>query len=68
VPEKDARKCSVLIADDSEEDSFFLERALRHSTRFELVGSVRNGAEVIAYFSAAKRPGSAGVAERAKVP
>jgi CheY-like chemotaxis protein len=51
VPEKDAQKFSVLIADDSEEDSFFLERALRHSTRFELVGSVRNGEEVIAYFS-----------------
>ncbi|HEX4644336.1 MAG TPA: response regulator, partial [Verrucomicrobiae bacterium] len=49
--EKDAQKCFVLIADDSEEDSFFLERALRHSTLFELVGSVRNGEEVIAYFS-----------------
>lgn len=51
MPEENAEKFSVLIADDSEEDSFFLERALRHSTRFELVGSVRNGEEVIAYFS-----------------
>lgn len=50
MPDKNAQKFSVLIADDSEEDSFFLERALRHSKRFELVGSVRNGEEVIAYF------------------
>ena len=38
-------------ADDSEEDSFFMERALRQSVRFELVGSVRNGEEAIAYLS-----------------
>jgi CheY-like chemotaxis protein len=48
---KSNQKCPVLIADDSEEDSFFMERALRQSVRFELVGSVRNGEEAIAYLS-----------------
>lgn len=48
---KSSQKCSVLIADDSEEDSFFMERALRQSVRFEVVGSVRNGEEAIAYLS-----------------
>jgi CheY-like chemotaxis protein len=45
------KKYSVLIADDSEEDSFFMERALRESKRFQVVGSVRNGEEAIAYLS-----------------
>ncbi|WP_050785932.1 response regulator [Pedosphaera parvula] len=43
------KKYSVLIADDSEEDSFFMERALRESTRFQVVGSVRDGEEAVAY-------------------
>ena len=41
----------VLIAVDSEEESFFLERALRLSARFHVIGSVRNGEETIAYLS-----------------
>ena len=41
----------VLIVIDSEEESFFLERALRLSARFHVIGSVRNGGEAIAYLS-----------------
>ena len=47
--EKINDKSLVLIANDSEEDSFFLERALRQSARFHVVGSVRNSGETIAY-------------------
>lgn len=43
------RKYSVLIADDSEDDRFFIERALRYSTRLHLVGAVPDGAEAIKY-------------------
>ncbi|MDB6020109.1 MAG: response regulator with CheY-like receiver domain and winged-helix DNA-binding domain [Pedosphaera sp.] len=45
------QKYSILIVDDSEEDSFFLERALRQSTRFQVVGAVRDGEEAISYLS-----------------
>ncbi|MDB6112557.1 MAG: putative response regulator, CheY [Pedosphaera sp.] len=48
---KSNQKCTVLIADDSEEDSFFIEKALRQSVIFEVVGSVRDGEEAIAYLS-----------------
>jgi CheY-like chemotaxis protein len=41
----------VLVADDCEAESFFIERALRNSTQFQVVSSVRNGVEVIAYLS-----------------
>jgi CheY-like chemotaxis protein len=51
VSERDLKKYSVLLADDSEEDSFFMERALRQARRFAVVGSVRNGEEAIAYLS-----------------
>jgi CheY-like chemotaxis protein len=51
VCEIDNDKYSVLIADDSEEDSFFMERALRQSTRFHVISSVRNGEEAVAYLS-----------------
>jgi len=43
------RKFSVLIADDSDDDRFFIERALRYSTRLHLVGAVADGAEAIKY-------------------
>jgi CheY-like chemotaxis protein len=43
------KKFSVLIADDSDDDRFFTERALRYSTRLKLVGAVPNGAEAIKY-------------------
>lgn len=48
---KTSQKYSVLIADDSEEDSFFMERALRESTRFQVIASVRNGEEAVAYLA-----------------
>lgn len=48
-------KFSVLIADDSETDRFFYERALCHSTRLQVVGSVRNGAEAIQYLAGSGR-------------
>ncbi|MDB6125767.1 MAG: putative response regulator, CheY [Pedosphaera sp.] len=48
---KSNQKHFILIADDSEEDSFFIERALRESTRFQVIGSVRNGEEAIAYLA-----------------
>lgn len=41
----------VLIADDSEEDSFFLERALRQSHRVHVIASVRHADETIAYLA-----------------
>jgi CheY-like chemotaxis protein len=44
-------KYSVLIVDDSEENSFFMERALRQSIRLRVIGSVRNAEETIAYLS-----------------
>jgi CheY-like chemotaxis protein len=44
-----AKKFSVLVADDSEDDRFFIERALRYSTRLRLVGAVADGAEAIKY-------------------
>lgn len=46
-----SEKFLVLIVIDSEEESFFLERALRQSSRFHVIGSVRNGEEAIAYLS-----------------
>ncbi|MDB6021952.1 MAG: putative response regulator, CheY [Pedosphaera sp.] len=51
MSENTNEKYSVLIADDSEADSFFMERALRQSTRFHVIGSVRNDEEAIAYLS-----------------
>jgi CheY-like chemotaxis protein len=51
VPIVIRKKYFVLVADDSEEDSFFIERALRKSTQFQVVSSVRNGEEAIAYLS-----------------
>jgi CheY-like chemotaxis protein len=51
VSETTSKKYHVLIADDSEEDSFFIERALRRATRFQVIASVRNGEEAIAYLA-----------------
>jgi CheY-like chemotaxis protein len=49
VADEKNKKYSVLIADDSEDDRFFIERALRYSTRLQLVGAVADGAEAIKY-------------------
>jgi CheY-like chemotaxis protein len=49
VADEKPRKYSVLVADDSEDDRFFIERALRYSTRLQLVGAVPDGAEAIKY-------------------
>jgi CheY-like chemotaxis protein len=43
------KKFSVLVADDSDDDRFFIERALRYSTRLHLVGALPDGAEAIKY-------------------
>jgi CheY-like chemotaxis protein len=48
-------KHSVLIADDSTENRFFIERALCYSSRLQVVGSVRNGTEVIQYLTGQDR-------------
>lgn len=43
-------KHGVLIAEDSEDDRFFLARAIRRDApRLELVGEVHNGDEAVAY-------------------
>jgi CheY-like chemotaxis protein len=49
------QKHSVLIADDSTENRFFIERALCHSSRLQVVGSVRNGTEVVQYLTGQDR-------------
>jgi CheY-like chemotaxis protein len=49
VPDDRPKKYSVLVADDSEDYRFFIERALRYSTRLQLVGAVADGAEAIKY-------------------
>jgi CheY-like chemotaxis protein len=51
VRQKANEKYTVLIADDSEENSFFMERALRQSRRFHVIGSVRNEEEAVLYLS-----------------
>ena len=58
-----AKRIPVLIADDSEDDQFFCKRAARDLEQLEIVGSVMNGEEVIAYFS-----GAAGYADRKRFP
>ena len=40
---------SVLMADDSEDDRFFLRRAMDDCERFTPVAEVQDGAEAIAY-------------------
>jgi CheY-like chemotaxis protein len=46
-PVKDAYH--VLIADDSQDDRFLLQDAMRRATRLRVVAEVADGAEVIAY-------------------
>jgi CheY-like chemotaxis protein len=46
-PEKDVYY--VLVADDSADDRFLLQSAMRRATRLRIVAEVADGAEVIAY-------------------
>src|SRR5258708_5161601 len=41
----------ILVADDSEEDRFFLGVALRGRPRFFIVAEVENGDQVVSYLS-----------------
>ncbi|MDB6124030.1 MAG: response regulator receiver protein [Pedosphaera sp.] len=41
---------SILLADDSEDDRFFMRTALRNHPRLQIVGEVENGEEVMFYF------------------
>src|SRR5580704_6678941 len=55
---------SVLIADDSEEDHFFLRRAITSAApRLNVIGEVTTGEEVVDYLS-----GTGGYADREKHP
>jgi CheY-like chemotaxis protein len=42
---------TVLVADDSEDDRFFLRQAIRGNSRLTIVGEVCNGEDAIAYLS-----------------
>jgi CheY-like chemotaxis protein len=58
------KKISVLIADDTEQDRQLLREAIAgHGTRFEIVGEVTDGAQLIEYLS-----GKGKYADRARHP
>jgi CheY-like chemotaxis protein len=44
-------KLAVLLADDSEDDRFFMRRAIDHNSRLVVVGEVQDGEEAVAYLS-----------------
>lgn len=44
-------KPSVLLADDSEDDRFFLRKAIGENASLQVVGEVQDGEEAIAYLS-----------------
>ena len=48
-PGSDKKTYSVLMADDSADDRYFLRRAMDDCARFNPVGEVEDGAEAIAY-------------------
>src|SRR4051794_12693608 len=48
---KSRKNFSVLMADDSNDDRFFMRLALRDDPAFNLVAEVENGEEVISYLS-----------------
>lgn len=60
-PEKEFYK--VLVADDSTDDRFLLQSAMRRATRLRVVGEVADGSEVIAYLK-----GRDAYADRARYP
>lgn len=45
------RKHGVLLADDSEDDRFFLRTAINRNSRLAVIGEVQDGEEAIAYLS-----------------
>jgi CheY-like chemotaxis protein len=57
------KKIPVLIADDSEDDQFFFKRAAAKLEKLEIVGSVRDGEDLLAYLS-----GAAAYADRTRFP
>lgn len=57
------KKVLVLLADDSDDDRFFLRTALKRNPSLQLIGEVRDGEEAIAYLS-----GQGDFANRAKHP
>jgi CheY-like chemotaxis protein len=60
-PEKDVYH--VLVADDSTDDRFLLQSAMRRTTRLRVVAEVADGSEVIAYLK-----GSDAYADRKRYP
>ncbi|MDB6016470.1 MAG: response regulator receiver protein [Pedosphaera sp.] len=59
-----AEKYSVLIADDSDDDRFFLRRAIATAApRLHVVGELHNGDEIVAYLT-----GSGAYANRQQYP
>jgi hypothetical protein len=42
---------TVLIPDDSDDDRFFLRKAIDRFTRFTIVGEITDGHDAIAYLS-----------------
>lgn len=57
------KKIPVLIADDSEDDQFFCKRAAANLEKLEIVGSVVDGEDLLAYLS-----GTAAYADRKRFP
>jgi CheY-like chemotaxis protein len=55
--------CNVLIAEDSEEDLFFLLQAMNKSKKLNVMHTVINGREVIDYLT-----GTGGFADRRRFP
>ena len=53
----------VLLADDSEDDRFFLRSAIKRSSRLSIIGEVQDGEEAINYLA-----GHGNFADRTKYP
>ncbi|HTA30039.1 MAG TPA: response regulator [Candidatus Cybelea sp.] len=45
------QKCAVLLADDCDDDRFFIRKAIDENARLAIVGEVQDGEEAIAYLS-----------------
>src|SRR5213075_914333 len=53
----------ALIADDSEDEQILISRYLRSVPRFQLIGSLRDGADTVSYLR-----GASGFEDRVKFP